>query len=388
MEANYSMPMTRLRVPALLLAIVAILFLSSCQEPDLAPDDPHQAIVYGWDAMSSADYERAEAAFRKAAGKAKEGSDDYAFAIFGLGNSFQHRKPVADYVRAEEYYRQLVEKDKGHEVDSWSALAIARMHHLKLYEPGRNSDDTAASRAFRNLLLVIVVFYALAITLAYKLRNRSKWLGFGAVLLCAYGGTQVGKQFMVRDTSQKSAVGLPSVAELDKIREDYNRVLRDYPGTLASEEAAVFIGSSFIEQIDEASVRHGIDYLQTWRKEHAVSKHTANACGLIAGAHEMLEEYAPMMEALIAAVKFQEDPQLGDPNADLSNHFYRIAYIAENLTYQPHIAIEYYNRLKKKYPTDFRIFYCNRALKALGQTVTDEPRDEFADVSQDGGGSK
>jgi len=200
-----------------------LLLLPACQEPDLAPNDPHEAIVYGWDAMSSADYERAEAAFRKAATKSGADSQDHKLAVFGLANSFQHRKPVSDYDTAEKFYSELVAQDKGHDVGAWSALAIARMHHLKLYEPGRNSDDTAASRAFRNLLIVIVGFSLLAVGSAYALLQRSKWLGLSAVLACAFVGTRIGKEFMVHETSQRSAAGLPTVVELDKIRRRFAR---------------------------------------------------------------------------------------------------------------------------------------------------------------------
>jgi tetratricopeptide (TPR) repeat protein len=360
----------------LVLPLLALSFAPGCEEPDHAPDDPRQAVVYGWDAMSSADYERAEAAFRKAQKRAAADSEEQKQAIFGLANSFQHRKPVSDYAEAEKYYSQLLEKDAGHELGGWSALAIARMHHLKLYEPGRFSDDTAASRAFRNLLIVIVLFVLLAVGSAYALRQRSKWLGLAAVLGCAFIGTRIGKQFMVKETLQKSAAGLPTPAELDKIRADYNRVIDLFAGTNAADEAAVFIGSSYIEQIDQNSLRQGIAYLHAFIEKNPQSSHRGNAYGLITGAHEMLEEYAPMMDALMASVAIQEDPKTGDPNVDLSNDYYRIAYLAEHFLKAPQTAIEYYSKLKKKYPTDSRVFYCNRALKELGVKVDDEPADE------------
>lgn len=291
-------------------ALLAIL-LTGCEQKKFS-EDPHEVLKLGWQQLSSAEYDSAEEAFQHASAHAAAGSRDFLMARFGLANTFQNRKPVHDYDAATAVYKEIVVADKGGEVGSWSALAIVRMQHLRLYEVGHRASGDADST-------------------------------------------------------------LPADSELDVIRKAYETVAADFPGTDAADEANMFAGASYIEEVSPESIDRGIAYLRTWLQSHPNSRYVGHAWGLISSGYEIEapkkpELWSAMLDALLEQVKLK-NPEKVNVSAD----YYRVARVAEIHAHRPDVAKEYYWKLKKKYPTDARIFYCNRALKQLGESVPDDP---------------
>ena len=292
--------------------VVALALLSGCEQPQTYPDDPHAALKVGWTQLGSAEYDRAIEAFQHALKHAAPNSRDALLARFGLASTEQSRKPTPNYDEAARLFQELATADKGGEIGAWSALAIVRMQHLKLYEVG-------------------------------------------------HGGT-------------KST--LPTTAELDSVRDGYKGVIALFPGRDAADEAAMFIGASYIEQVETEQIDKGVAYLQQWIGSHNSGPYLTHAYGLLASAFEIEargnpEKWNAVLTALMASVKNNEHAR----DDELSAAYYRIARIAELKTKQPEIAKEYYWKLKKMFPTDQRIFYCNRALLELGEKVDDIPVD-------------
>ena len=303
-------------------AVVLLAMLAGCEQKKY-PDDPRETLKLGWQQLSSAEYDSAEEAFQYAAAHAKAGSRDFLMARFGLANTMQNRKPVHDYDAAAAVYRELADADKGGEIGSWSALSIVRMQHLKLYEVGHTSGGD-------------------------------------------FGGST-----------------LPSDAELDAVRTEYDKIAVNFPNTDAADEGNMFTGASYIEEITPESIDKGIAYLRRWLQSHPKSHYVGHAWGLISSGYEIEARTKPelwteVLDALIEQVK------LKDPDkANVSGDYYHVARVAEIHANRPEIAKEYYWKLKKRYPTDARIFYCNRALKQLGDTVPDDP-DELAKAAKGG----
>lgn len=293
-----------------LLAAALCLGLASCQQQDALPQNSATAVAEGWNSLSTAEYDRAEELFVHAANSAKDDKRTYLLARFGLANVYQHRKPTPQLAEAEKVFNELVAADAGGDLGGWSCLAIARIHHIGLYEASRVSQGTGAAAAMK----------------------------------------------------------LPSSVELDTVRTDYQRVMDLFPKTMAAEEAAVFYGASFIEQIATEDVQRGIDFLKDWRARNMKSYYAGQACAVMAAGHELLKQWEPMIDALINS----EDAHVY-PEAEKAGLYYRIASIAEQHANKPEVAKTYYRKILDGYPTDFRIFWCRRALRRLGVEIADPP---------------
>ena len=287
---------------------LALLLLASCEEVRKLPDGAAEATALGWSLLSRAEYDSAEEAFAHATKRAAPNSPELLAARFGLANAYQHRKPTANNAGAEALYKELAAQDKGGETGSWSALALARIHHLDLYAVKKAEGGAAGT------------------------------------------GTP-----------------LPTTAVLDGIRAEYRGVIENFSGRQAAEEAAIFCGSSFIDEIDEQNVRKGIAFLEDWLKTHPDSLYAGHACGRIAAGFEQLKEYPAMADALIASLEKNVDPQ-----ADLSGTYYRIAAAAERAG-KTDVAIKYYQTLIEKHPTDFRVFWCQRGIQRMKPKTGAQP---------------
>jgi tetratricopeptide (TPR) repeat protein len=293
-----------------MLAAALCLCLTSCQQPDALPQNAPTAVAEGWNLLSTAEYDRAEELFTHAASLSKDDKRTYLLARFGLANVYQHRKPTPQLAEAEQVFNELVAADANGDLGGWSCLAIARIHHIGLYEPSRVSQATGTAASMK----------------------------------------------------------LPTGTELDTVRADYQRVMDLFPKTMAAEEAAVFYGASFVEQIAPAEVQRGIDYLKDWIARNKDSYYAGQACAVMAAGYELLKQWEPMIEALINS----EDAHVY-PEAEKAGLYYRIASIAEQLAGKPEIAKKYYRKILDGFPTDFRTFWCRRALKRLGVEVADPP---------------
>jgi tetratricopeptide (TPR) repeat protein len=121
----------------MLCLFIAILLISGCGHEEEISANPDTAIRSGWLYVSVSEFDRAETIFSKVIAGSTRGSRDELLARFGLANAYQHRKPLPKFKEAEEVYASLIKDDKEDEIGAWSALAIARMAHLQLYEVGK-----------------------------------------------------------------------------------------------------------------------------------------------------------------------------------------------------------------------------------------------------------
>jgi hypothetical protein len=352
-----------------------LLALWGCEKKDPIPVDAHAALKFGWTQLSSADYEIAQEAFQRAADKSTPGSRDALMAKFGVANTYQNRKPTPSYDDATRIYQELATADKGGEIGAWSALAIVRMQHLKLYEVGRVDTTSQATLIFWQAAGIFLGAIALAIGTVWLFRNTTPWIKAPLFIVIVSAGWLASSHWNQVPTGAVTLPNLPNTAELEAVRDSYKHVSADFPNTDAADEAAMYVGASYIEEVEQASIDKGIAFLNDWLKSHANSPYAQHAYTLISNGYEIEArddpaKWAPMLDALLSSVKRNTDP-----DANLSGAYYRIARVAEVKTKQFDIAKEYYLKLKKAYPTDSRIFYCNRALIAMGETVTDIPQD-------------
>ncbi len=361
--------LTPFRIHTLLLCTLLVL-LAGCSEEYSGPKEPHAAIEQGWVLIGVAEWDRAEAMFQYAADHAKAGSQDYLHAQFGLGNAYQHRKPQAKPAEALDVYTKLAAEDKGGEIGGFAALSVARIHHLKLYAPenldnSHNSDSTQRPM-FTPILLILSLFIGTGA--AYLLKNRSKQQGLLAlatIILAAWGiGGFLDRQAPAAadTTSVKPSApsSLPDAAALDAIRAEYQQIVDGFPNTRAAEEAAIWIGSTWIAQMTPESINTGIAYLTKWVEAHPKSDYLANAYHQLSGGYEIQENYNDDLRVLI---KWDENNQ--DPTANHASAWFRIARIADLKVHDEATAKAYYHKFLDKYETEARRFLAERALQRL-----------------------
>lgn len=357
------------RALATLLAALCLL-LPGCGEVAEFPRETKAAIEAGWTFCAVSEFDRSEAAFAHAASSAAPNSHDYYMAKFGLANAYQHRKPAAKTAEAKAAYEELAKQDKGGEIGGWSALALARIDHLKLYDvdrPGGVSESTSGEYLF---VLIILMAVGIGVGAAFLLKDNYRLLGVVVMIAALVGGLKLGNWVKTRPVPEtaataaaapvKAAANLPKEAELAGIRVKYQRVMDEFPKTLAAQEAAVFYGETMIEMLGDRRVKDGIEYLKKWVEGHPDSRYISAAYGQMAYGYEMLGQSKEQLDAMIRAEESNTDPA-----ADRTWWYFRIANVAEKKAGAPEIARKYYQRVIEEYPTDLRLFNCKQGLKRL-----------------------
>jgi tetratricopeptide (TPR) repeat protein len=356
-------------VLTLLAALSAI--LPGCGEVTEFPKETKAAIEAGWTFYAVSEFDRAEAAFTHAATNAAPGSHEYFMAKFGLANAYQHRKPTAKTDEAKAAYEDIATQDKGGEIGGWSALALARIEHMKLYDvdrPGGVAESTTGEYLF---VLIMLLSVGLAVGAAYLLKDNYRLLGIVALIAILVGGLKLGNRMRAKpDTAEaqsasapapeKATANLPKDEELAEVRAKYQRVMTEFATTTAAQEAAVFYGETMIEMLADQQVKEGIAYLKKWIEAHPESLYISAAYGQTANGYEMLNQPKEQLAAMIKA-----DDTNKDPAVDRAWGYYRIASVAEKLAGEPRIARKYYSMLIEKYPTDLHLFNCKQALMRL-----------------------
>jgi len=367
-QARFSQRLWRALPPAL---AVLCLFVPGCVVEEEIPHETKAAIDAGWTFFAVSEFDRAEAAFNQAAATAASGSRDYLLARFGLANAYQHRRPAAKTEQAKAVHGELAKLDKGGEIGGWSALALARIDHLNLYDVERPGGVTETTTGEYLFVLIILLSVTLGMLCAFWLKENYRLLGLIVLIAVLVGGLQLAVWARARVTAAggpvKAVANLPTEKELAEVRKEYQRVMDEFPKTLAAEEAAICYGESMVELLAEERVKDGIEYLKKWVAEHPGSIYLGLAYGQMANAYEMLGQPKEQLQAMISA-----DASNKDEFADRTWYYFRIANVAERLAGAPEVAKTYYKLFLQKYPTDYRIFWCKRALKRLGGTAEKE----------------
>lgn len=363
------------RYASALLVALSVL-LPGCGEVTEFPKETKAAIEAGWTFYAVSEFDRSEAAFTHAASSAAPNSHDYFMARFGLANAYQHRKPTPKTPEAKATFEEIASQDKGGEIGGWSALALARIDHMKLYDvdrPGGVAESTTGEYLF---VLIMLLSVGLAVGAAYLLKDNYRLLGIVALIAILVGGLKLGNWMrsppdaaatQATPTPAKAEANLPKEEELAAVRAKYQRVMTEFATTTAAQEAAIFYGETMIEMLSEQQVKDGIAYLKKWIEAHPESLYIGAAYGQMANGYEMLNQPREQLQAMLKA-----DETNRDPAADRAWGYYRIASVAEKLAGEPAIAKKYYSMLIEKYPTDLHLFNCKQALQRLDGTSKKE----------------
>lgn len=96
------------------------------------------------------EYNRAIRRFEAVAQTAPEKSELHLHALYGLGTTWNLRRPGEDPDKAREYYRQIIALAPQSDLAAWALLALARMKHL--VPVGQEPDYAEVRRAYEEVM--------------------------------------------------------------------------------------------------------------------------------------------------------------------------------------------------------------------------------------------
>ena len=118
--------------------------------PARAADAVAESLAAGWENYRLNEFDRALRFFNEALQQAPAGSESHLQALYGLGTTWNLRRPGEDREKAAGYYRQIMDAAPAGDVGAWTALALARMQHL--VPVGAEPDVPAVRQAYGEVM--------------------------------------------------------------------------------------------------------------------------------------------------------------------------------------------------------------------------------------------
>jgi len=152
--------------------------------------------------------------------------------------------------------------------------------------------------------------------------------------------------------------------DYDEVRRAYQKVLERYPGTLAADEAFIYLQSTYVATLEPGPTRKAVKALKKFIRERPDSGFISAAWSLLAVSYQTLDMQKERLDAELHALATREvDPS--NPYQDNAWQYWNIATIAEFEVGDFDTARRYYRKLIQEYPTDIRRYGCEQALKRM-----------------------
>lgn len=147
----------------------------------------------------------------------------------------------------------------------------------------------------------------------------------------------------------------------------YTRMMTDYPGTSAAEEAFLHRTAMRVESLQAAEAQQAIVEVRAYVTAHPQARLRTALLALQSTAHQTLGEYPEALAAAIASVESKE-PDPANPRQNNILEYYRIGMMAQFDVGDFPTARAYYGRFLAEYPRDQRAFAVKLLLSHLDRT--------------------
>jgi tetratricopeptide (TPR) repeat protein len=270
---------------------------------EIQATSPKEMIGEGWKKYQMGEFKFAIKAFEKSLEEPKITQDEKVQAMYGLAITWDLRRPDEDQPKAIAYYNQIIQLEPDSVWAAWSSLAIVRMKHLAVRLPDMTlPKDSKENKAYQETL--------------------------------------------------------------EKIYQDYQKVIDRYGQTKAGEEAVIYQQAIRTSRLTTEECKKTRDTLLTFIQKHPNSPYASAAWGLLSTCYTILNQPELKLQALINQNKTQViDPS--NPFFDNSWLYWIIATVAEFEAGDFPTARVYYTKLITEYPRDSRIYLCQKALKRM-----------------------
>ncbi len=163
--------------------------------------------------------------------------------------------------------------------------------------------------------------------------------------------------------------------DYDEIRAAYRKMIRKFPGHLASDEAFIYLQSTYIKDMTPVNAQQALDALEEFVAERPDSHFISAAYSLMATCCEIIGQPSKRLEMELQAFKTAEvDPT--NPFQDNAWRYWMLATLAEFNVGDFETARTYYQRLITEYPTDIKVYPCEQALERMDR-IENEIRAEL-----------
>ncbi len=284
------------------LLLVFSLWVAGCDR-QMQAQSPKELIAEGWKQYQMGEFNFAIKAFEKALEEPKITLDEKVQVMYGLATTWNLRRPDENTSKATAYYEQIIRLEPKSMWAAWSDLALVRMEHLAIQLP----DLT-----------------------------------------------------LPKDSKENKAY----LKTLEKIYQDYQKVIDRYGETQAGEEALIYQQAIRTARLTPEECQKTVDTLLTFTQKHPKSPYISAAWSLMSTCYTVLNQPEKKLQALIN----QNNKQIIDPTnpyIDNSSQYWTIATVAEYEAGDFQAARTYYNKLIKEYPIDYRVFQCQNAIKRM-----------------------
>jgi tetratricopeptide (TPR) repeat protein len=126
------------------------LSLTACGPRVVQDADPAALIGEAWTAYRLSEFQNAALAFDAARNAAIPGSDEWAMATYGLGTTWDLRRPGEDPRKATALYQEILGTAPQSPIIPWTELALARQKHL--VPVGQEPDYDAVNKAYQHII--------------------------------------------------------------------------------------------------------------------------------------------------------------------------------------------------------------------------------------------
>jgi tetratricopeptide (TPR) repeat protein len=166
----------------------------------------------------------------------------------------------------------------------------------------------------------------------------------------------------------------------ENLREAYREIIEQYPGTLAAQEATLYLAQSmFAEEDDEVSAR-AIAMLEDLLDQYPDTPYAYGIYGAMAGHAAHREDHEARFVNMVRQVECS-----ADPDRELVHLYYQIAYHADARMERPDLALTYYRRIIDEYPHDPRNYQVRNSIRRLESASAIMDASESASQSREGG---
>jgi tetratricopeptide (TPR) repeat protein len=135
---------------ALLAGVVATLLVSCAPKTEQAQGDAASLVRNAWMAYRLGEYQNAIQDFTTVRSMTEKGSDEWAMATYGLGITWDLRRPGENPRLATQLYHEVLNAAADAPIAPWAELALARQLHL--VPVGQEPDYDAVNAAYQKIV--------------------------------------------------------------------------------------------------------------------------------------------------------------------------------------------------------------------------------------------
>ena len=167
----------------------------------------------------------------------------------------------------------------------------------------------------------------------------------------------------------------------------YGRVMRDYPGTQAAEEAFLYLQTLRIAQLDDEVLAVGVAALEEWVEANPNSPLLSRAYAMLGQGYHLQREGLKYIGALarsaeIAKIQGQNE---NIPQADQSETYFKMGTAAQFDAGDFDMARRFYAMLIEEAPTDQRVFIAEQHMEQM-DAYEAALREELRGAAKNGNG--